>query len=454
MNPVLETSYTKCRQMGPTFVFRFYCRGENTDTTNSYKVNLKAALNDALLYFLSEYLTKIDPELYLKQIDLKKKPATFRTINLINHQFEPISVTTCGSTSTPTGNPVITAEEELKIRKRHKSTGVERAAPANYHLTNCYVLKMNKSALDTRLGRLLQSQKITDESHLNAFIVNNFGVNLFDHKDYQDTVEYFRESIRSFDYNRIFNQIVVSEPRRPTPVQICTSFTTTGHDTDDTDDDDEENDGNESDSADDADVLLKSGGSSSSSSSVNLILPDNKPQPAATQQQQQPSHQLHVKYSKSHLRLIYEWLKGLYQIQMRANVNVCSRSTGCMQTLTTSSVTTTPITQTFAFLQKIPSSAQMQTSQSASPSPSLTSANTTSATTSSGAPGPSSFILRKQFNYRTKYNLINFVRDLENSVRDLCKCDVNANYFSFKRSTKLTADTELDHDEEEVCDYS
>ena len=38
-------------------------------------------------------------------------------------------------------------------------------------------------------------------------------------------------------------------------------------------------------------------------------------------------------YRKSHLRIIYEWLKGLYYIQSRGSVNICSKSTGSMQTL-------------------------------------------------------------------------------------------------------------------------
>lgn len=38
-------------------------------------------------------------------------------------------------------------------------------------------------------------------------------------------------------------------------------------------------------------------------------------------------------YRKSHLRIMYEWLKGLYCIQARGNINICSKSTGSMQTL-------------------------------------------------------------------------------------------------------------------------
>lgn len=104
---VLETSYVHSTQTGPTFVYRFYCRGEND--TNAYMQSLEAALNDALLYFLSEYMTKIEPELYLKQIELSKSPAQFRKygFNAIYHNKSYQRENT----------------EKVKVKKRHKSTG-------------------------------------------------------------------------------------------------------------------------------------------------------------------------------------------------------------------------------------------------------------------------------------------------------------------------------------------
>lgn len=94
------------KQTGPTFVFRFYCRGEND--TNAYKASLKAALNDALLYFLSEFMTRIEPELYLKQIQLNKSPAQFRKYGFNEgHSLKAHR----------------DANERIKIKKRHKSTG-------------------------------------------------------------------------------------------------------------------------------------------------------------------------------------------------------------------------------------------------------------------------------------------------------------------------------------------
>lgn len=49
-------------------------------------------------------------------------------------------------------------------------------------------------------------------------------------------------------------------------------------------------------------------------------------------------------------------------------------------------------------------------------------------------PPLSSFVLRKQFPYRSKYNLINLLRDLENSLRDFTKGDINMCCFTFKKS--------------------
>ncbi len=92
LQQVLETSYVPSKKTGPTFVYRFYCRGEND--TNAYKLSLESALNNALLFFLSEYLTKIGPELYMKQIQLSKSPVQFRKygFNTLNNiKCPPIS---------------------------------------------------------------------------------------------------------------------------------------------------------------------------------------------------------------------------------------------------------------------------------------------------------------------------------------------------------------------------
>lgn len=71
---------------------------------------------------------------------------------------------------------------------------------------------------------------------------------------------------------------------------------------------------------------------------------------------------------------------------------------------------------------------QQQQQQQQTPSPSTT--------LSSLMPvNPSPFILRKQFNYRSKYNLVNLLRELENNLRDFTKSDINVCYFTFKRPT-------------------
>jgi len=85
LHQVMETSYMPSKQTGPTFVYRFYCRGEND--TYAYKLSLESALNNALLFFISEYLTKIGPELYMKQIQLSNSPVQFRKygFNAVNY---------------------------------------------------------------------------------------------------------------------------------------------------------------------------------------------------------------------------------------------------------------------------------------------------------------------------------------------------------------------------------
>ena len=98
--------YSQTRKSGPAFIFRFYCRGEND--INLYKASLKSALNDALLCFFSEYLTRIDPELYLKRIKLKTSPAIFR-------------LSECS----------VDLDEGCKSRKRHKSTGNDNSSASD-----------------------------------------------------------------------------------------------------------------------------------------------------------------------------------------------------------------------------------------------------------------------------------------------------------------------------------
>ena len=55
---------------------------------------------------------------------------------------------------------------------------------------------------------------------------------------------------------------------------------------------------------------------------------------------------------------------------------------------------------------------------------------------------PSSFILRKKFNYKTKYNLTSLIRDLETGMREACKTsELSINYFSFTSDSAESAAT-------------
>lgn len=65
---------------------------------------------------------------------------------------------------------------------------------------------------------------------------------------------------------------------------------------------------------------------------------------------------------------------------------------------------------------------------------------------------PSSFILRKQFNFRSKYNLVNLLRDLENNLRDFTKSEISSFYFTFKRSSTATSLTRPISDDQPVFD--
>lgn len=184
---VLETSYTPSKRTGPTFVYRFYCRGEND--TYAYKLNLESALNDALLYFLSEYMTRIEPELYLKRIELKRTPVQFRKDGL------------CASGAAGNKSYSRDGSDRIKIKKRNKSTGSDEHSINHAKL---FALTMNKTARNTSLGKLISTQKISSEQHLNQYVVNNLSSNLFDQRNCQETIEYFRENISSFRFVDVF----------------------------------------------------------------------------------------------------------------------------------------------------------------------------------------------------------------------------------------------------------
>ena len=290
---LLHTPSLQSKQTGPTFVFRFYCRGEND--TNAYKASLKGALNEALLYFLSEYMTKIEPELYLKQINLNKTPAQFRKYGFVEAGLVKD----------------INREDRIKDKKRHKSTGSDEHAHVSH--TNLFSLIMNKTARDTAVGKLITKQKISSESQLNQFVMSNLSNNLFDHRDYQETIEYFRETLKAFDYNRILNGLV-TEPTRQESARS----------------------GDESEDSDDS-YDLAAYQRRSMSVDADIVFEKYDSNSNDEQEKHQVSHQrLSVNmpirshkqkyFSKSHLRIIYEWLRGLYLMQSRAGLNVFPRN--------------------------------------------------------------------------------------------------------------------------------
>lgn len=138
-------------------------------------------MNDALLLFLSEYITHIDPSVYLKPFDLKRKTPTFRVIQAISS-----AALTANKEATKSDgkHAHVDDQEKLLLRKRHKSTGHEAYTTAAVtsaesdsmdQLSNkgsqMSVLKLNKAALQTKLGHLLASLSIRDENQLNSFIL-------------------------------------------------------------------------------------------------------------------------------------------------------------------------------------------------------------------------------------------------------------------------------------------
>jgi hypothetical protein len=172
---------------------------------------------------------------------------------------------------------------------------------------------------------------------------------MFDHRDYQDTIEYFRESIRSFDYNRIFNQIVSNR------AHLSSSVSQLIHTNDDTESGSSAEESGEPLSPSSllsrprspiSTTTTSDSNSSSTSSLSSLLVQGSIAAEAATTCIGLPvgatpssnrelvyKKKTTAQYHKSYLRIIYDWLKGLYFMQARVNLNVCSKSTGSMQTL-------------------------------------------------------------------------------------------------------------------------
>ncbi|RNA30074.1 hypothetical protein BpHYR1_004243 [Brachionus plicatilis] len=296
----------KLRQKGPSFVFKFYSKGETAEIIN-YKLLLRKAVRDALTYFLSDYITRIDPVDYTKKILLKKQPAKFRVLD----------------------SDFLTSKLH---RKRHKSTGATELS------SNKQFLQMNKAARESRLGRVLVSQNITDTAQFNSFVITNFSLNTFDHKDHEDTLQYFKQPRRMLNMSN------------------------------------EEYDSDESITSD-------------SDEEINLYKVQRS---ISMEPELEKIHLDRLSNEKSYLKLIYDWLKGVHSNQ----------------------------------------------------------------TSSLG-----SFLLRKQLLYRTKYNLTNLVKDFEIFVKEMCKCDLGVNFFSFKKdgpkdSSRLNDSVFLDEEDFDVDEFA
>ena len=158
-------------------------------------------------------------------------------------------------------------------------------------------------------------------------------------------------------------------------------------------------------------------------------------------------------YRKSYLRIIYDWLKGLYLIQTRYSQNNFGKPTSFgVHSLSASlnqkreSVSMHPSSSASTLLSNNPSAnisplqQQQQQQQIQSPvalSTTCLSSLAGSSSSSSATTATSSFILRKKFNYLTKYNLTNLLRDFEVNLRDTCKCDISTSYYAYKTLTDL-----------------
>lgn len=248
-----------------------------------------------------------------------------------------------------------------------------------------FSLKMNKSAHHTKLGRMLLAEKITQESQLNSFIVSNFNSNLFDFRDYEDTIEYFREPIKIFNCNQILNNIITQSSNYYVKSTVPTECSKTP------------------DTADPFHTSLEISGnhndSITSSSDTNSVSSHSSKNTNDSQT------------NKTYLRLVYDWLRHLYDSQTKNSASYRLSS---------------------SFYQ------------SPTPGQSVTGSGVTNSS--------HSLILCRKVSYYTKFNLTNLLRDLETGLKDICKCDIGSAYFSFKNESKSftvlnnTFKNEPDHD--------
>lgn len=570
----------KRRIIGPTFLFKFYCRGANENDVNQYKTSLRNALNDALLIFLSEYITHIDADSYTKLIEFTDSPVEFRnTLPL------PLPLSSSSSTTLISNQQQQQQLQEnqhqhhqqqqqqqapTRTKMRFKSAGNEQPHAATSTSTSAFgsssvsstsstssawstsfvsLIHMNKTALATKLGEQLANQQAlsssltlsssssssllllnapaantatnsadesvshhlqepaTSKSHshnssqdLYMFIMNNIKNNLFDHRDYQDTIEYFREAsagdaissscipMARFDFYKILNQFIV---RRKTNKSLAANAN--ANNVQDVDEPENEEAFRSNSLTEQFERKLKNKQRRRREES------DNDDSNHSDESSLSDDESLLV-YHKSHLRLIYEWLKGLYLAVNVAKLVSASSSPPLLTPLTpstaaiatatssaggvqsaaalapsstlTSSSSTSSTSSSLSFTRTMSAQQQLQQQQQqrilspmlggggggqhSSPSPlsnnpsnatiqtplaqssTILGGSSSSSSASSSSTAASSlppFVMRKKFNYKSKYNLINLLRELEHSVKETCKCEtVGTCYFSFKSS--------------------
>lgn len=132
------------------------------------------------------------------------------------------------------------------------------------------------------------------------------------------------------------------------------------------------------------------------------------------QQQERIPKKKSIGYAKSHLRIIYDWLRGLYVTQMTRtripdlytitrSTSVYSKTTA-FQRLPSSGGSVTQAGVSTSSGSSLLSPMDMQSQNMLQQSPNMTGLNSGPQSSSS------SFILRKKFNYKTKYNLTGMQR--------------------------------------------
>ncbi len=193
---------------------------------------------------------------------------------------------------------------------------------------------MNKTARQSNLGKLILSNNIIDEAQLDQFVLNNLANNLFDHRDYQETIEYFRENIRSSKFRYKYSDIIngfchgsagisdgTDQEDSVTALGSISSLTSIGNQ-------------RRSFSLDATDAVFEKSYDSMSNDEMDHsnISHNNR---TTDEEDKSPGITKNMTcaedgHFKSHLRIIYDWLKGLYLVQtQKIESDYSRRSNSC-----------------------------------------------------------------------------------------------------------------------------